>query len=170
MYVHELTKRKYRGRQPRPIRGPDDVAAVIGHRLRTADREHFVVLLLNARHEVLAKETVSVGSLNASIVHPREVFKPALIQSAASVVLVHKRDTVTPAAILAENDGWGLGAVAAEVGRQLGGEWTARSVRTLAGTLRCGIRSRIRRVNVLLPDVPRPSVVERALESQVEVA
>ena len=89
-----------------------------------------------------------------------------------SVVLVHKRDTVTPAAILDRErrrmGGWG--AVAAEVGRQLGGEWTARSVRTLAGTLRCGIRSRIRRVNVLLPDVPRLSVVERALESRVEVA
>ena len=69
------------------------------------------------------------------------------------------------------DDGWAAGgAVAAEVGRQLGGEWTARSVRTLAGTLRCGIRSRIRRVNVLLPDVPRLSVVERALESRVEVA
>ena len=88
-----------------------------------------------------------------------------------SVVLVHKRDAVTPAAILdRERRMGGWGAVAAEVGRQLGGEWTARSVRTLAGTLRCGIRSRIRRVNVLLPHVPRLSVVERALESRVEVA
>ena len=96
MYVHELTKRKYRGKPPRPIRGPDDVAAVIGRRLRSADREHFLVLLLNARHEVMAKETVSVGSLNASIVHPREVFKPALLQSAASVVLVHNHPSGDP--------------------------------------------------------------------------
>lgn len=89
MYVCELTKRRYRGRLPKAIRGPDDVVAVIGSKLKREHREHFIVLLLNARHEVLGKETVSIGSLNASIVHPREVFKPALLQSAASIVLVH---------------------------------------------------------------------------------
>ena len=71
MYVCELTKRKYRGKKPREVRGPDDVVAIMGVRFRKAEREHFVVLLLNARHEVTAVETVSVGSLNASIVHPR---------------------------------------------------------------------------------------------------
>lgn len=89
VYVCELTKRRYRGRLPKAIRGPDDVVAVIGSKLKREHREHFIVLLLNARHEVLGKETVSIGSLNASIVHPREVFKPALLQSAASIVLVH---------------------------------------------------------------------------------
>lgn len=89
MYVCELTKRRYRGKAPKVIRGPDDVVAVIGKKLRKEKREHFVVLLLNARHEVLGRETVSVGSLNASIVHPREVFRPAILQAAASIVLVH---------------------------------------------------------------------------------
>src|SRR5205814_2012380 len=79
VYVCELTKRKYRGRQPRQIRGPDDVCAVVGRKLRAEQREHFLVLLLNARHEVMAMETVSIGSLNASVVHPREVFKPAIL-------------------------------------------------------------------------------------------
>src|ERR1051326_3303713 len=96
MYVCELTKRKYRGKQPRQIRGPDDVCAVVGRELQREQREHFLVLLLNARHEVLAKETVSIGSLNASIVHPREVFKPAVLISAASIVLVHNHPSGDP--------------------------------------------------------------------------
>ncbi len=96
MYVCELTKRKYRGKKPREIRGPDDVTAFVGPKLRCEQREHFLVLLLNARHEVIGRETVSVGSLNASIVHPREVFKPAILASAASVVLVHNHPSGDP--------------------------------------------------------------------------
>ena len=96
MYVCELTKRKYRGKKPREIRGPDDVIAFVGPKLKREQREHFLVLLLNARHEVMAKETVSVGSLNASIVHPREVFRPALLQAAASIVLVHNHPSGDP--------------------------------------------------------------------------
>ena len=96
MYVCELTKRKYRGKQPREIRGPDDVVAVVGPKLRQEHRELFLVLLLNARHEVMAKETVSVGSLNASIVHPREVFRPAVLASAAAIVLVHNHPSGDP--------------------------------------------------------------------------
>lgn len=96
MYVCELTKRRYRGRQPKAIRGPDDVVAVVGRKLKREPREHFLVLLLNARHEVLGKETVSIGSLNASIVHPREVFRPAVLQAAASIVLVHNHPSGDP--------------------------------------------------------------------------
>jgi DNA repair protein RadC len=89
VYVRELTKRRYRGKLPKEIRGPDDVVALVGKKLKKEPREHFLVILLNARHEATAVETISIGSLNASIVHPREVFKPALLASAASVVLVH---------------------------------------------------------------------------------
>lgn len=96
MYVCELTKRRHRGKVPRVIRGPDDVIALVGKKLRKEAREHFLVLLLNARHEVLGKETVSIGSLNASIVHPREVFKPAVLQSAASIILVHNHPSGDP--------------------------------------------------------------------------
>jgi len=89
VYVCELTKRRYRGRAPKAIRGPDDVVALVGRKLCREQREHFLVLLLNARHEVIGRETVSIGSLNASIVHPREVFRPAIIQSANSIIAVH---------------------------------------------------------------------------------
>jgi len=77
------------------IRGPDDVLAQVRDLLR-ARREHFVVLMLNARHELQCREVVSIGSLNASIVHPREVFLPAILHSAASVVLVHNHPSGDP--------------------------------------------------------------------------
>jgi DNA repair protein RadC len=96
VYVCELTRRRYRGKTPKGIRGPDDVVALVGPKLRKEKRENFLVLLLNARHEVMCVETVSVGSLNASIVHPREVFRSAVIQSAASVVLVHNHPSGDP--------------------------------------------------------------------------
>ena len=77
------------------IRGPEDVLALCKGmtRLRV---EEFRVLLLNARHEFIRKVMVSRGSLNASIVHPREVFRPAIIASAASVVLVHNHPSGDP--------------------------------------------------------------------------
>ncbi len=77
------------------IRGPDDVHVHVRD-LTRARREHFVVLLLNARHEMQRREVVSIGSLNASIVHPREVFLPAILHSAASVVLVHNHPSGDP--------------------------------------------------------------------------
>ena len=83
------------GSQGSPIRGPEDVLAQVGD-LARARREHFVVLLLNARNELQSRETVSIGSLNASIVHPREVFQPAILHSAASVVLVHNHPSGDP--------------------------------------------------------------------------
>ncbi len=57
--------------------------------LRTAKKEHFVVLYLNARNQLIHKETISIGTLNANLVHPREVFKPAIDHLAASIILAH---------------------------------------------------------------------------------
>jgi DNA repair protein RadC len=95
-YVAELTRRHYRGKTPKPVRGPDDVVALVGRKLRGELREHFVVLLLNARYECTAVETVSIGSLNASIVHPREVFRPAILAASASIVIVHNHPSGDP--------------------------------------------------------------------------
>ena len=78
-----------------PIRGPEDVAAACKS-LKSAQREVFAVLLLNARQEVMRRVTVSVGSLNCSIVHPREVFKPTVLASAACVILVHNHPSGDP--------------------------------------------------------------------------
>ncbi|MDO8676669.1 MAG: DNA repair protein RadC [Candidatus Azambacteria bacterium] len=57
--------------------------------LRTAKKEHFVVLYLNARNQLVHKETISVGTLNASLIHPREVFKPAVDCLAAGIIVAH---------------------------------------------------------------------------------
>jgi DNA repair protein RadC len=58
--------------------------------------EHFGVMLLDTKHRVLKITVVSVGTLDASIVHPREVFLPAILHSAASVVLVHNHPSGDP--------------------------------------------------------------------------
>jgi DNA repair protein RadC len=96
LYVAELTRRRYRGRVPKPVRGPDDVLALLGKRLFDESREHFVVILLNTRHEAVGVETVSIGSLNACIVHPREVFKQAVLVSAAAIICAHNHPSGDP--------------------------------------------------------------------------
>lgn len=76
------------GKEP-SISCPNDVDNLMRPRLAHLDRENFVVLLLDTKNRVMASPTVSVGTLNSSLVHPREVFKPAVKVSASSVVLVH---------------------------------------------------------------------------------
>lgn len=70
------------------LSSPRDVFEAVAD-LRFRRREHFVGLYLNARNRMLVRKTVSVGSLNASIVHPREVFSPALRHGAAGLIVVH---------------------------------------------------------------------------------
>lgn len=67
---------------------PADTLAFV-QEIRSQDREHFLAIYLNARNQVLRSEVVSIGSLSASIVHPREVFVPAIKHVAASIILAH---------------------------------------------------------------------------------
>jgi DNA repair protein RadC len=78
-----------------PIHGPEDVRQICGGYVY-AKKEHFLALYLNTRHVVLREELVSIGSLNASIVHPREVFRSAITESAASLILVHNHPSGDP--------------------------------------------------------------------------
>jgi len=94
-YVSTIRRRRQRKPPPR-IEGPADIAALLTPLLRTADREHFFTVLLSTKNHVLAVELVSVGSLSASIVHPREVFKPAIVRSAAAIVVVHNHPSGIP--------------------------------------------------------------------------
>ncbi|SIS50579.1 RadC family protein [Salimicrobium flavidum] len=71
------------------IRSPEDGAEYVMEEMRHLKQEHFVALFLDVKNRVLSKRTVFVGSLNSSIVHPRELFKEAVKRSAASVVCVH---------------------------------------------------------------------------------
>jgi DNA repair protein RadC len=78
------------------IRSPSDVYHHFHPSLRDASQEHFLVILLDARHRVLRSETISQGTLTASLVHPREVFRPALRDAAAALVLVHNHPSGDP--------------------------------------------------------------------------
>ncbi len=78
------------------IRSAADVDRHFRPRLRGARREHFLVLLLDTRNRFLREVAVSIGTLTASLVHPREVFRPALREAAAALVLVHNHPSGDP--------------------------------------------------------------------------
>ncbi|WP_088554542.1 RadC family protein [Calderihabitans maritimus] len=78
------------------IRSPEDVIRLVMEEMRYLDREHFRAISLNTKNQVIAMDTVSVGSLNSSIVHPRELFKEAIRRSAAALVLVHNHPSGDP--------------------------------------------------------------------------
>jgi DNA repair protein RadC len=79
------------------VNAPATAAEVLHQYLSEADREHFVVLLLDTQNQIIGIHTVTVGTLDASLVHPREVFKPALLANAASIVLAHNHPSGDPA-------------------------------------------------------------------------
>ncbi|NTW06170.1 MAG: DNA repair protein RadC [Peptococcaceae bacterium] len=82
---------------PQPaINRPQDAAAMVMEEMRHLDREHFCALLLNTKNKVLAKKTISIGTLNASVVHPRELFKTAIKKSASSIILIHNHPSGDP--------------------------------------------------------------------------
>lgn len=78
------------------IRSPEDGANYVMNDMRFLSQEHFVCLYLNTKNQVLHKQTIFIGSLNASIVHPREVFKEAFRRSAASIICIHNHPSGDP--------------------------------------------------------------------------
>lgn len=66
------------------------------HFLMHETKEYFITLHLNGKNQISCCDVVSIGSLNQSIVHPREVFKTALLSSAAAIILVHQHPTGDP--------------------------------------------------------------------------
>jgi DNA repair protein RadC len=78
------------------IRSPEDGANYVMNDMRFLAQEHFVCLYLNTKNQVLHKQTIFIGSLNASIVHPREVFKEAFRRSAASIICIHNHPSGDP--------------------------------------------------------------------------
>lgn len=67
----------------------EDAAEAIAEHLHGADREHFVILMLDAKCHLIGVHTVSIGTLTASLVGPREVFKAAILANAASIIIGH---------------------------------------------------------------------------------
>ena len=85
--------------EPGPrVYGPECAARVLMGLIGDEDREHFVVLHLNGSHHIVAAETVSIGTLNQALVHPREVFKAAILSNSQSIICGHNHPSgeVTP--------------------------------------------------------------------------
>lgn len=71
------------------VKTPEDVVGLVGTKLEEKKKEYFLALLLDTRNRLIRSAEISIGSLDSSIVHPREVFKEALAASAAAVIFVH---------------------------------------------------------------------------------
>ncbi len=95
----ELGARATRAQEQRAglrVNRPEDVHPLLRTAFQGLDRERFLALYLDTRHRVLAAETVSIGTLNVSVVHPREVFKLAVALSAAAVIVAHNHPSGCP--------------------------------------------------------------------------
>ncbi|MDO7905349.1 DNA repair protein RadC [Paenibacillus sp. JX-17] len=78
------------------IKSPKDVFNLVEPQLRFEQKEHFICLFLNTKNRLIFKETISVGSLNATIAHPREVFHAAIRRCSASLICVHNHPSGDP--------------------------------------------------------------------------
>ena len=85
-----------RGGSRAPIETAEDVARLLGEEMRLLDYESVRVICLNTKHKVLAVEEVTRGTLNESLFHPREAFRPALARQAHAVILVHNHPSGNP--------------------------------------------------------------------------
>jgi len=78
------------------VTSPEDVANFFIPLFRDEVKERFMVVCLNSANKIIAYDTISVGNLNSSVVHPREIFKTALEQNAASIILLHNHPSGNP--------------------------------------------------------------------------
>ena len=82
--------------EARAIVTPEDVARLLGEEMRLLDYESVRVICLNTKHMVLGVEEITRGTLNESLFHPREAFRPALARQAHAVILVHNHPSGNP--------------------------------------------------------------------------
>ncbi len=94
MLADRLTKESY-GTSP-CLDCPEAIAGLLREENRLYQVEHFQLILLNTRRRLIRVETISKGSLDTILVHPREVFKPAIARSASAIVLAHNHPSGDP--------------------------------------------------------------------------
>lgn len=98
--VFELGKRQELEREAvyesYDIKDPQSVVRAVRGTIKDKAKEHFKLILLNTRNKIIGLSTVSIGTLSASLVHPREVFKDAIRHSASSVVMAHNHPSGDP--------------------------------------------------------------------------
>ena len=78
------------------ITSPQDIAEIFIPILRDDNKEKFIVVCLNSANKIIKHETISIGNLNSSVVHPREIFKVAIDNSSASIILIHNHPSGNP--------------------------------------------------------------------------
>lgn len=78
------------------VNSPEDVYRRIYPRMREQKKENFIELCLDTKNQIIKEEIISIGSLNANVVHPREVFKTALAVSAAHIIVAHNHPSGDP--------------------------------------------------------------------------
>ncbi len=96
--IKEIVRRIMEEEQPREspsFNTPEDVAKYFAPLLIHESKEHFMIALLSIKHQLLATPTISIGSISAAIVHPREVFAETLKYPCASIILVHPPPVAT---------------------------------------------------------------------------
>lgn len=97
-FIREVAVR-YVGRSARiatAIRRPAEVVEFLRRIVRDDAREHFVALYLDGRHRPIAHQVVSIGTASASLVHPREVYQPAILVGACAVIVAHNHPSGDP--------------------------------------------------------------------------
>ncbi|NMA84801.1 MAG: DNA repair protein RadC [Epulopiscium sp.] len=96
--VMELSKRiaKCQAQKQFKISSPSAVAHIYMEEMRYLKQEHFKVVLLDTKNKIIGDRDVTIGSINSSIVHPREVFKEAIQRSAAHIIIVHNHPSGDP--------------------------------------------------------------------------
>ncbi|MDD4875898.1 MAG: JAB domain-containing protein [Dehalococcoidales bacterium] len=72
-----------------PIKTPEDVVSIVNSRLKNKKKEHFLAILLDTKNKLIKVSEISISSLDATIVHPREAFGEVISASTSSVIFVH---------------------------------------------------------------------------------
>ncbi len=88
MACFELSRRLLKDKQTEILLSPRDVWENL-HDIRDNKKEHFIVFYLDARNQKIQREIISIGILNANLIHPREVFEPAILHTAAQILIAH---------------------------------------------------------------------------------
>lgn len=96
IYRVQLVRDGSQKTERKKVSQPAVAAEVLWQYLEGADREHFVVVLLDTQNQIIGIHTVTVGTLDASLVHPREIFKAAILANSAAILLAHNHPSGDP--------------------------------------------------------------------------
>jgi len=92
----QIVKESHQWYSKRQIQSPDDAVEIARQFLGNPDREHLIAICLSTKYEPTHIETVSIGSLDTTVAHPREMFKTAIMANSAAIILVHNHPSGNP--------------------------------------------------------------------------